>query len=95
METIIAILDVITHFIFNWNTYFWCIPIYCLLFTFLIKKTDGRVQLDDVPSIIIFGIVNPIWSLLIAFFILYSPFLFLMAYIMFGIPDRIKGKKIL
>jgi len=95
METITSILDIITHFVFNWTTYFWSIPIWFGIFvSFATWINKEKITIGDLGGFFILSLVNPIWYLFFGAMLLVAPFVFLIVWSdnIYDIYYKIKNK---
>ena len=96
METITSILDIITHFIFNWTTYFLSIPLWFVLWILFIRYVaEEEIRVWKLPLFFIISLMNPIWYLMCGMIILMIPFIYLVLWFDDKYWSKIKDKKIL
>lgn len=96
METLHSIMDAITHFIFNWTTYFWSIPLWIILWGLFLKYVAReKITVGDLPILLIVSLMNPIWYLMVGIMVLMIPFMFLILWFDDKYWSKIKNIEIL
>ena len=89
------IMDNIMHFIFNWATYFWSIPIWFIIWIVLVKYLiNEKITVGILPLFLIISLMNPIWYCVLGISILMIPFIFLVVWFDDICWSKIKDKEI-
>lgn len=95
METVFLVMDSITHFIFNWTTYFWSIPVWFVFWMLFVKKLGGeKITVADLPMFFIISLMNPLWYLLVGILVALIPFIYLFVWLDDIFWSKIKNKEL-
>lgn len=94
MDTIKYTFEILGDFIFNWTTYFWSIPIWILILSAMIKLGSSKIMLDDIPTMVLIGLFNPVFNILVIAGIAISPVV-LAVFLLYKRIGKMKNKQIL
>lgn len=93
---IFSVLDHINHFIFNWNTYYWMIPVWVVIFgTFCKVILKEKITIGHLPGMILGALFNPILNLFVCLAIIVIPFCLAYFYIFQPWWEKVRKKEIL
>lgn len=89
-------MDSIMHFIFNWTTYFWSIPVWFVFWILFSKRLAGeKITVGDLPMYLIISLINPLWYILVGTLVVLLPFAYLVVWFNDVCWSKIKNKEVL
>ena len=94
MDAVKHTFEILGDFIFNWTTYLWSIPIWILILSAMIKIGSSRIMFDDIPTMVLISLFNPVFNILAIACIAIGPVV-LAAFILYKRIDKMKNKQIL